>query len=446
MEAKTMPELLAGIAKANITPYVGAFLAGYGNRDHGCKGVHDELYARAMVLTAGEETVALVSADLIGLSIDSVARVRSQVESVSGIAPDRVMVACTHTHSGPVMGLLRHPGQDPELQHVTERTIAGAVIAAHRQMVPAALGSGKGSCDVAVNRRERSQDGSMSIGENPEGPSDPEVGVLSVRTRDGAPLALWVTYACHPVVLDGKNYLVSADYPGETVAFLERAYPGVMAGFLTGTCGNINPRKNAATFDEVRRVASILGAEGVRVAEGIACEDDVTLAAGQSQMEGRYAALPPAAEARRIMEERTRELDEKLAQGAISKTQHESDALRNWAYDAIAEYSRPRRAKSQALEVHAFRLGDAVLMGLPGEAFVEIGLAIKAASPVPHTFVLGTTNGDVGYIPTAAAFAEGGYEVERAYQFYGICNFTPAVEKTLTDAGILLANEMASAT
>jgi len=439
-----VPPLLAGIAKANITPYVGAFLAGYADRDHGCKGVHDELFARAMVLTAGEETVALVSADLIGLTIDSIARIRNQIEDVSGIPRDRVMIACTHTHSGPVMGLLRHPGQDAELLHVTEKTLAGAVVAAHRDMGPAALGVGAGACDVAVNRRERAAGGGIKSGVNPDGPVDTEVGVLSVTKQAGSPLAMWVIYGCHPVVLDGRNYLVSADYPGETAALLERVYPGVMAGCLTAACGDVNPRKAEASFDEARRIGATLGAEAVRVAQDIVCRSDVSLVARQALIETPLAPMFAAADARRIMEERGRELDEKLAQGAISKTEHESDMVRNWAREVIAEYSRPGRATSRVLELQAFRLGEAVLMGTPGETFVEIGKAIKAASPAPHTFVLGTANGDVGYIPTASAFAEGGYEVERAYRFYGLTGFTPAVERAVTDAGILLANEVAA--
>ncbi len=253
---------------------------------------------------------------------------------------------------------------------------------------------------------------------------DTDVGVISVTTEDGAPLALWVVYGCHPVVLDAKNYLVSADFPGETTALLERVYPGVMAGFLTGACGDVNPGKTESNFEEVRRVGATLGAEVVRAAQGIQHRSDVVVAARQALIETPLAAMFPAAEARRIMEERARELDEKLAQGAISKTLHECDPLRNWAYEVIAEYSRPGRPTSRVLELQAFRLGDAIVMGTPGETFVEIGQAIKAASPLADSFVLGTTNGDLGYIPTAAAFAEGGYEVEWAYRFYGLTGFT----------------------
>ena len=180
-----MPQLVAGAAKAIITPYVGAWMAGFAGRDHGCEGVHDDLHARAIVLRAGDTTVGLVGCDLIGLSPDSVARVRERVEAECGIAADHVMVSCTHTHSGPTVGPLRHPGLDVELVHVIERQIAGAVIAASRSMADASMGVVKGTTSIGINRRERQADGSMRLGKNPTGLIDPEIGVLRVNDADG---------------------------------------------------------------------------------------------------------------------------------------------------------------------------------------------------------------------------------------------------------------------
>ena len=83
-----MAQLRAGVAKAILTPYVGAFMAGFAGRDHGCEGVHDDLYARAVVLESGGTTVAMVGCDLIGLSPDSVARIRERVAAEMEIAAD----------------------------------------------------------------------------------------------------------------------------------------------------------------------------------------------------------------------------------------------------------------------------------------------------------------------------------------------------------------------
>ncbi len=437
-----MAPLLAGAAKANITPYVGAWMAGFAGRDHGCEGIHDDLHARAIVLQAGETAVGLVGCDLIGLSPDSVARIRERAEAGCGIPADHVMVSCTHTHSGPTVGPLRHPGLDVELVHVIERKVAGALIAASRSMAEAALGVGKGTTSIGINRRERQPDGSMRLGKHPGGPVDPEIGVLRVNRADGSAIAIAATHSCHPVTLGGSNYWISADYPGQVAALVESVHPGAICPYFNGTCGNINSVPVGGTFADARRLGIIAGSEALRVAEGIEPEPEVELAVKSVVVEAPLAELPPAEEVREWLAKREAELDRLLAEGGISQVQHDHDLLVLWARDVLREHERGECRRTRPLELQALRLGDALLVTTPGETFVEIGLAIKAASPLPHTFVLGYTNGNVGYIPTAAAFGEGGYEVERAYQFYGIYNFAPGVEQAVTDAGIALAKGM----
>jgi hypothetical protein len=425
-----MPQLSAGAARVNITPYIGAFMAGFGGRDHGSEGVHDELHARAIVLQAGESTAGLVACDLIGLSEQSVAAVREHVERATGLAGDHVMVACTHTHSGPTVGILRHPGLDLELVHVTERKIAGAVIAAYRSMGEATLGCGTGRTRIGINRRERRADGSTVLGKNPGGTIDETVGVLRLDDAAGKPLAVAVTHPCHPVVLGGGNYIITADYPGQMAAFLETVYPGAVCPFLNGTGGNINPVPVGGTFEDARRLGTILGAEALQVAESIETRADVTVAVAQKVVAAPLAALPPADELRQRVEAR-----EGLG----------ADYLLGWVRDALAEYDKPQLETTKPLELQGLRLGPCLLISTPGETFVEIGMAVRAASPLPHTFVLGYTNGNVGYIQTASAFEEGGYEVESAYKFYyGPYCFAPGVEQAATAGAIELARSLAT--
>lgn len=441
-----MAPLLAGAARVNITPYVGAFLAGFAGRDHGSEGVGDELHARAVVLEAGETTAALVACDLIGLSEASVAAIRERVEQATGIPGGHVMVACTHTHSGPTMGILRHPGLDVELVHVTERKIAGAVIAAHRGLRRAALGVGTGQARIGINRRQRRLNGSAGIGQNPAGPIDETV--LAVRIDDaerGEPLALIVGHACHPVVLAGQNYLISADYPGQTAAFVEEACPGAVCLFVNGAFGDINPEVVGGTFEDARRLGRVVAAEALRVAGGIEPHAEAAVAVAGQTVEAPLAGLPPADELHQLIENRTWELDGQLAQRRISRERREDDQLLGWARDALAEWDKPRRPASRPLELQGLRLGDGLLVGMPGETFVEIGAAVRAAAPLAATFVVGCANGNVGYIPTARAFAEGGYEVEGAPKFYrGIYAFAPGVEQAVVSGAIEVAEGLAA--
>jgi hypothetical protein len=440
-----MAPLLAGVANANITPYVGAFLAGFGGRDHGGEGIHDELHAKAVVLQSEGTAVVVVACDLIGLTRESVETIRKQIESATGIPGGHIMLACTHTHSGHTMGLLRHPGLDPELVHVTEKKIAGAAIMAHRSMAEATLGAGKGKARIGLNRRERKPDGTTVLGKNPEGPVDPDVGVVRIDGAGGQPIALVVNHSCHPVVLGGNNYLVSADFPGQVAAFVEGVYRGAVCLYLTGAGGDINPAVVGGTFEDARRFGMYLGAEAVKTMAAIRPTAEAGLAVKRAVVETPLAPLPSAEEARNTVEQRTRLLDEQLSKGEVSRALHDADWQRGWARDVMAEYGKTTRDRTRPIELQAIRLGDALLIGTPGETFVEIGLAIKAASPFRKTFVVGYANGVVGYIPTAKAFEEGGYEVESAHKFYyGVHRFTPEVEKLVTEAALALARELAA--
>ena len=430
-----MPRIHAGVAKANITPYVGARLAGFAARDHGCEGVHDDLFARALVLRAAQTTVALVGCDLVGLSVESVARIRGRVEAEEGIPAGHVMVACTHTHSGPNISRPGRPNVDPELVHVTERTIAGAVMQASRATAEASLGAGKGRVRIGINRRERQADGSFRIGRNPNGPLDEEVGVVRVDVG-GRPIAVAFTHSCHAVVLGSRNYLVSADYPGVAAALLERVYPGAVCPFFNGTCGNVNSEPVGGTFDDARRLGTMLGAEAVRVAETVAPRDDVALAVERRTAEAPLADLPPADAMRRLVAERSAELDEAA---------RASDFRIRWARAVLAEHEEPEPRRTRPLEMQGIRLGDALLITTPGETFVEIGLAIKARAPLAQTFVLGYANGYQSYLPTDAAFAEGGYEVDTAQKYAGPYAYAPGTEAALVETGAALANALAGA-
>src|SRR2546425_2621551 len=160
----------AGAAEVVITPPVGGELEGYGNRQGGSTGVHDDLMAHALVLDDGARRAAIVTCDVIGLDAPIIARVR-EAAGAWDIPPDRVMVACTHTHAGP-RGLLSRRGADTALVDVLTRQLVGALRAAAGDLAPARLMAGEGRVDsVSMNRRF------------PDGPIDTTVRVLRVEAE-----------------------------------------------------------------------------------------------------------------------------------------------------------------------------------------------------------------------------------------------------------------------
>lgn len=439
-----MPTLRAGVARANITPYVGMYLSGFGGRDHGAEGIHDELWAKALVLQSEDVRVALVSCDLIGFTLGSVAAIRKRAEERCGLPADRILLAATHTHSGPAMGCLRLLGQDPEWVAVVERKVAGALEEACRNLVDAKLGLGCGNAQIGINRRERQPDGTIRLGHNPGGPLDTTVGLLRVDAATGEPLAAVIHHACHPVVLGGNNYLVSADFPGYATSFVERAVPGVTALFLNGCAGNINSDPVGHTFAAAERLGSTLGAEAVRTHGAVEVADHVRLRCATEWAECPLQPLPSREATQALLEERQHSLDAEVAAGRISPERRDTDHLLGWAQAVAAEWEAGKQQGSRSLEVQAVAIGDCVFVTTPGETFLELGQAIQEGSPFQQTFVCGYTNGVVGYIPTDAAFAEGGYEVDSAYKFYyGTYSLAPGTQQSVIDAGIRAAQSVA---
>jgi hypothetical protein len=216
-------------------------------------------------------------------------------------------------------------------------------------------------------------------------------------------------FACHPVTVQVQP-LVSADFPGPAMAFVERNLPHCQNSlFLQGACGNINPIRNTTDFADVARYGLMLGGEVVKVAADLSASmhqpSAPLLAIRTETLMLEVRELPPRQPAQQAFDEAVQNLananseDERQAWRRKQRLAEETLVLLDRGSDPI-----------QA-EVQVIRLADLALVILPGEPFTELGLAIKARSVAPHTFVVGYANDWIGYLTTAEAWLEGGYEV-----------------------------------
>jgi len=430
-----MKKLRAGAAKVVITPPAGTRLSGYAGRAGTSTGAHDDLYARALVLDDGARRLALLTCDLVGLSDESVARIRKAIEAPAGIPSEHVMVSCTHTHSGPATMDLRACGaMEPEVTRQIEEKAAEAVLAAAKALRNATIQVAYGKSDIGINRRYRPPGGTMQIGENPDGVTDPRSGILRISSETDRAMAILVNHACHAVVLGNDNLLASADFPGALCRSLEERVGGT-AFFLQGCCGNINPRERGG-FEVVSRVGQRLADHvliGLRRARPVAVPK---LRVASEVVELPLLPLASREEARKVLEDSERV----VAEFDPSKTHlahlHIAEAFRDWARAVLALHDDPNRPETTRAEVQVLSIGDVKLVGLPAEPFVELGLAIKRR--VRGAFVLGYTNGNVGYVPTASAYPEGGYEVDTAYRLYAERMLAPGSGEMLVEAAVKL--------
>jgi neutral ceramidase len=424
-------ELSAGVARVTITPPIGIPMIGFAGRGPAA-GIHDDLTATALVLEgpaahlsgdaqgAGVGRVAVIACDLLFLRAEEVRAVREATGRLSDVPPDQVVIACSHTHYGP----LTEPGRDERAPQVEAylanlvHLLAGAVTMARAAVVPCRLSLGQGQVSIGINRRERTADGQIILGQNPSGPVDPRVAVLRIDGLDGRPLAAMLNYACHPVSLGSRCTDISADFPG-TARRLVEEQTGAMCLFLQGAAGNINPLLMGWDWTHLARLGLPLGAEAVRVYWSMAPGAEPAnggLAVARSQLQ-----LPPLLPAS-IAEGRETIAVLEVERERLSA---EGDAGALWWTETRLERARKGLAALQGgtpvppveAELMAMRLSDSVgMITAPGEIFTEIGQSIVASSPFQHTLFAGYTNGTIGYVPTRTAYTEGGYEVSHACQ------------------------------
>jgi len=386
--------LKAGVAKVEITPPAGEKMWGYFDRQAGAEGTLDPLYARVLVLEAGEKRLALVVLDL-GRTFGpaQLARLGETARKTSGIS--YVLVQATHTHAGPVIQD-EYPGNAvPAWETAALEKIAKAIEEARLRAVEARLGTGYGVAYIGYNRIRVNPDGKVTMfwtnpTREPTAPVDPTVSVLRVDTADGKPLAILVNYACHPVVFGPDNLQYSADFPGVMVKNVEEAFGGgPLCFFLQGAPGDINvyDATTRRAQDAVKKrdwSGERLGAEAARVAKAIQTRADTP------------ASLDFVED---VMTFRPRWEAERFRQALLA-------AYGQKIFDAFA----PRLTDGVKVPVATLLLNKRIaLMTMPGEPFVEFQINWRDRCPVREAFFLGYADGYVGYFPTIRAAALGGY-------------------------------------
>jgi hypothetical protein len=412
-------DLKIGAASVKITPPMGALMAGYFHERPVVK-IHDELYAKALVIEKDGAKIAIVSCDLIGISAGIVAEVRKLVEKSLGIDAAHVMIGATHSHTGPVIPSFREKygtkSKNAEIlaDYISKLPglIAQSIQLANANLKTAKLSFGLGHEEtISFNRRFFMTDG--TVGWNPgklnpkivkpAGPIDPDVSVLYAETIEGKPISTYVNLALHLDNISGNE--VSADLPFTLSTILGKVKGSEMVtAFSQGCSGNIN-HINVKTNTpqsghfEAERLGTVLAGEVIKT----------------------YTRLTPL-EINKITV-KSEMIDLPLA--PISK-----DEL-PWAREIAAKYGKldaapfldfvkafklleidSRNGKPINAEIQVFTLGEKfAIVSLPGEVFTEIGQYIKSRSPYPYTIITELTNAALGYFPDRKAYIEGNYEV-----------------------------------
>ena len=431
-----MSSLRAGAARVKLDPPVGLAMIGYGNRVGRSTGVHDDIAANALVLDDGGAKVAIVGVDVLAIGIRIADDIRNRVAADTGIPADSILICATHTHSAPAFNIFATPradagaaeGRDLQWERAIPAKIASAIVQAHKNLEPAALRAATARFTLGINRRLMRPKRQIQLAANDAGPADSEVNALGVYRPDGSPIAFLMNYPCHGVVLCEDNLLYSRDWPGFAMDEIENAAGAGPAQrpisiFLQGTTGNIDPRSRG-NFEVAEKYGRMMGRGAFDALEHAPSIGASPVAARRVALNLKLKDLrADLAVARACAAQTQASLDNHRGGDGYQlkrlRDHHAQSLSALTALEALEEQNRRDRRvdlarRELATAMTAVAIGNLAIVGVPGELFVELGLGIKANPYFDRTFVAGYCNDLIGYIPTRAAYAEGGYEVDTA--------------------------------
>jgi hypothetical protein len=356
-------ELRAGVGKAEITPPKGTPLGGYeARKGAGSTGVHDPIYAKALVLDDGATRLVIVTSDLVGTN----PKMADRAARAAGVPREQVMVTASHTHSGPgaygepfFANIVLGKYSQQVFNHMTEG-MTRAVKDAVGSLQPASLAIGEAELPKFMRNRRK-----LMI-------KDPALWLLRVDTADGKPLAALLNLTAHGTVLDKDNLELSGDWMAFTQALMEKEVPGLTALYSNGAEGDVSPNipDNSSNF----MGAAEQGEKGGRAALEL------------------YRTLKPARNVTLGFKSSMLELPDTLGAKLIG-------------------------AGKQTL-IQVFTVNDAALISVPGEMITQLGLALKEHARrqgIAHPVIMGLANDHLGYFLTRAEMKKGGYEARISF-------------------------------
>lgn len=399
-----MASLKLGVARRIITPNIGGQLYGY-RLDVFSKKINDDLTATAFYFEQDETRALMLSATVCLIRTNLAEDILAKLEERFNIPKQNIMLNATHTHSGPNTAGETGWGDidNAYCNSIFIPMIFEAVAEAIENTQPVKMAVSQGESLVGINRREVSKaTAKIILGQNPDGPFDPKMTIVSFADENGKTVANMIHYGCHGTAA-GMNTEITRDWSGLMTDAVEKQTDAITA-FFNGPEGDVGPRisngKTVGDLSYVYELGEKAAADAVKLAEKLADYRDVQLKTSFKLLE--------------IPLKKRMSLDEALA--GIERYKDQTINVGKMAKDnltaVVESYNtdfkdEPSRKVAQTV----IALGDVLFASTPYETFSKIGLAISDAFPDKKILTLSNTNGSEGYFITDDAKPLGGYEV-----------------------------------
>ena len=415
--------LKAGFARIDITPQLGTYIAGY-YAQRQANGVIDPLLASALVVDDGEKRAAILSIDVISIPTVVYKKVLEKVCADNKLDPAAVIMACTHTHTGPVFVDTTYNFASELYNEMFANKISNAVTLAIQDLKPVEIKTGLSKAEnISFIRRYKMKSGKVQTNpgvnnpdiDHPIGQNDESVQVVSLKQEGGEEIIL-VNFQVHADVVGGTKF--SADFPKYVRDTVEVVLPGTKCIYYNGAEGdtnhiNVHPPKTKRKIEiqhanigeggvgHAKTMGRIIAGAVLGVYEKLEPSND-----GKVDFKQGYAVVgankgtPEEVEAARPIVEQDK-------RGEFVTNNMEDVSVLAKAYRLLKMEKFP--SDHHELLVTAIKFADICFVAFPGEPFTEIGRQVKNAAEFERCFICCCANGSEGYFPTSDAY-EGGYE------------------------------------
>ncbi len=442
----------AGFSKISINPPYGAPIVGY-YEERFVKGIHDDIFARAVAFDDGEKKAVVVAVDVCLMGQKYYDACKKAINEACGIEENGIFITCSHTHTGPLLG--KDFASDKRSSEAYDEffitAVRDAALYAVADLAEATVETAASEAKrISFVRRYRMKDGGVQTNpgvnnpniDHPLGSPNETVKVIKIKRENTDDIAI-VNFGTHPDSVGGEY--ISADYMGYVCDIMEKALPDTKCMFVLGFQGDVNhvnvaPTKGEAAistidFDGVPRSNAHAEHMGRIIAGAALSVYSITEEVKTDKISYAFSRvdLPSHQENDRL--EEARRINDLYVAGRANELPFKEMELTTAVAEATRIINLENGPEFYPFYLSAVKIGDLVFAGIGGEPFTEIGNRIVKASPFDNTVLCCLTNSQGGYIPTRSAYAEGGYEARSSH-------LKPGSDDIIVDGMVKLLSEL----
>lgn len=396
--------LCVGVSRQDITPKVGCHLFGY-NPDYISEYVLDNLTLTTFAFSFGEKKAIMTTISVCSIGTEIADELRREISEKTNIEYQNILISCTHTHTGPPLDTIPGwGGIDTEYyEEILKPKLMLSCDEAVKSMQPVTVGRATGKSDIGINRRQVNIDNYVQLGQNPWGPYNPEMTVISFKTEKGDILGSIVHYGLHGTCAGGAR-CISRDWSGIMTDALEKESGGY-AAFFNGPEGDVGPRLSngrttgAGNVEYIKEIGDIAAKDAVAIFNSINEFAEVSFDVRADEV--KLPLLP------RIEREQAEYILSILDPNSVNSVklthQHFKDVVESYQNDYVEQ-------KHRKIPQTVVKIGDVVFVSTPYELFSEIGMRIDRETKDCKVLTLALTNGSEGYFPTQDQLSRHSYE------------------------------------